>query len=403
MSDASRRTAVVLSGGGARGAYEAGVLSYVYSEVSRRLGRQVHFDIITGTSVGAINACYLAGAQGDAQCGQRLAAIWRSLSFESVMSLSVPALARLPWQLLGGRGKDSTGGRRLRGLFNTQGLEALVRKSVRWDLLRRNIDEGDLLGLAVTATEIASGRSRVFVDCAGPGAPVCAADPLVVTEPAQIGPDHALASASIPLIFPAIKIGARFFSDGGLRMNTPLSPALRLGADKVLVIGLKSLAEDAAELVASREAIAQSPLYLAGKALNALLLDRVEYDLDRMRLFNDILRNGVEAFGDGFLERINEPIVAHRGRPYRIVDSLFIRPSADLGVEAAECLRSQLRSATGGYLRRSILRYLADSDVSEADVLSYLYFDGCYAARLMEMGRRDAAAVDDELVEFFES
>ncbi len=404
MSNDRPRIAVVLSGGGARGAYEAGVLSFILGDVARRLGRPIHFDILTGTSVGAIHACYLAGAQAADDCGERLVEVWRSLSFDSVMELSPRAVLRIPWKLLGFGGSDEIeGGRRLQGLFNTAGLEALVLSAVDWRALRANIDSGRLAGLAVAATEIASGRSFVFVDCPGGDVPDCAADPLVVTRGARMEPVHALASAAIPMIFPAIKVGERFYSDGGLRMNTPLAPALRLGADRVLVIGLRhDYGSQEPTFADERETVAQSPIYLAGKALNALLLDRVEYDLGRMRLFNAILRNGIDAYGEGFLERINEPIIKRRGRPYKIVESIFVRPSDDLGVTAAQCMRSQLRSATGGTIKRTVLRYLSETDMSEADFLSYLYFDGCFAEQLIDMGRQDAAAMEDELVEFFD-
>ncbi len=396
------RRAIVLSGGGARGAYEAGVLSFVFDRVSRRVGRPVHFDIVTGTSVGAIHACYVAASQQSADCGRGLLEIWRSLSFESVMSLSAGAVLGVPWRMFGFGLPKTPNGDRIPGLFETTGLESLVARAVHWDRLRENIDSGRIEGLAVTATEIASGKSIVFLDRPNGDPASQADDPLVRTVAARIGASHALASAAIPMIFPAIRIGRRFYSDGGLRMNTPLAPALRMGADRVLVVGLRPTpASDAEELEPAREAIAQSPIYLAGKALNALLVDRVEYDLERMRLFNEILRNGVEAYGEEFLERVNEPIVARRGRAYKIVDSLFVRPSRDLGVEAAECIGGQLRSGGGGPLKRQVLRYLVDSGVSESDFLSFLYFDACYAERLIDMGRRDAAAVEDDLVEFF--
>jgi NTE family protein len=399
------RTAIVLSGGGARGAYEAGVLSFIFQDVARRLGRSLHFDIITGTSVGAIHACYLAGAQHREECGRGLVDIWRSLSLDSVMSLSVGAVLRAPLRLFGFGGPAVPHGDRIAGLFDTRGLESLVAAAIDWRALRANVDAGRIAGLAVTATEIASGKALVFVDRPGGAAPKCGGDPLVVTQAARIGVEHALASAAIPMVFPAVRIGNWFYSDGGLRMNTPLAPALRMGAERVLVIGLRHASPrglpETDEIEPEREAVAQSPIYLAGKALNALLLDRVEYDLERLRLFNDILRNGVAAFGDDFIDRFNEPIVAHRGRPYQIVDSVFIRPSRDLGIEAAECMRAQLRAGAGGVFKRWMLGYFAESEVSEADFLSYLYFDACYAERLVEMGRRDAAAMEDELAEFF--
>jgi NTE family protein len=150
------------------------------------------------------------------------------------------------------------------------------------------------------------------------------------------------------------------------------------------------------------ESSISNPAFLAGKVLDALLLDRVDYDADRLRLFNAILEEGCRVYGEDFLERINEPIVRTRGAPYRIVRELFLRPSRDLGVLAAECYRHMEPSRrprewlTGGFLR-----FAARNGGSEADLLSYFLFDGCYASHLMELGIADAERESDRLAEFF--
>lgn len=408
---AGERIAVVLSGGGARGAYEAGVLSYLFQDLSERLGRPVHFDIVTGTSVGAIHACYIAAVQEQPEAGRRLTDIWRSLSLDRVFAVGAVDLVRVPWQLLGlgalrpALPPTASGiPERLPGLFDTGWLESIVLDSIPWAALRRNIDEGHVRALAIAATEIATGRSVVFVDRHGGVAPRWAQDPFVIAREMQIGPPHALASAAIPLIFPALRIDRTYYCDGGLRLNTPLSPALRLGAQRVLVIGLRHLRTPEEEDRAARrhEAGYMQPVFLAGKALNALLLDRIEYDVDRLRLFNAILAAGARAYGDDFLVRINEPIIERRGTPYRIVQDCFLRPSQDLGAIAADCLRHQTRSrGLRDWLSRNVVRYAGRGALGEADLLSYLFFDRCYADHLIELGRHDAAAAADELVEFF--
>jgi len=404
------RTALVLSGGGARGAYEAGMLGYIFQELPKHIGRPVHFDIVTGSSVGAVHACYLAARQDDADAADDLVEIWRSLSLDKVFAVGAREVFGVPWRLLGFAsqpGKLPARGalpERLPGLFDTGWLEEIVLERIAWKRIRSNIEERKLEALAVAATEIATGRSIVFVDKGDGDIPRWSRDPFVVGRPAKIGPAHALASAAIPLAFPAVKIERTFYSDGGLRMNTPLSPALRLGAERVLVIGLRYPAKEAEQdrLARGREASYMNPTFLAGKALNALLLDRVEQDVDRLRLFNAVLDSGVRAYGDGFLETINGPIVEQRGVPYRIVKELFLRPSRDLGEQAADCLADQpAASGVREWLSRNVVRYLGRGGLGEADLLSYLYFDRCFTEHLMKLGRADAEAAAEDLVEFF--
>ncbi|HVN83324.1 MAG TPA: patatin-like phospholipase family protein [Candidatus Binatia bacterium] len=411
QSDASiaPKIGLVMSGGGARGAYEAGVLAFIFQDLPARLGRRVRFDIITGTSVGGVHACFVAGAQQDADVGTRLTDIWRSLSLNKVFAVGAIDLVRVPWRLIG---FGSPGGvlparaaipERQPGLFDTAWLEEIVSERIAWPRLRANIESGELQALALAATEIATGRSVVFVDTHGGSVPRWARDPFVVAHPAHIGIPHALASAAIPLLFPAIRIERTYYCDGGLRLNTPLSPALRLGADRVLVIGLRHqrTPEEEDRIAHRREGNFSSTTYLTGKALNALLLDRIEYDVDRLRLFNAILESGVKTYGPDFLSRINEPIIEQRNTPYRIVRDCFLRPSKDLGDVAAECLRHQGRSrGLRDWLSRNVARYAGRGALGEADLLSYLFFDRCYADHLIELGRRDAAARADELIEF---
>jgi NTE family protein len=403
------RIALVLSGGGARGAYEAGVLSYLFQDLPERLGRPVHFDIVTGTSVGAVHACYVAASQDESDAGQRLTGIWRSLTLDHVFPVGATDVLRVPWRLLGfGAGgllpATSEGvPARLSGLFNTAWLEDIVLKDIPWAALRTNVARGSLRALAIAATEIATGRSVVFIDSASHSVPRWARDPFVIARPVEIGPAHALASAAIPLVFPAVRLDHTYYCDGGLRLNTPLAPALRLGADRVLVIGLRHprSPEEEDRIARTREAAFANPIYLAGKALNALLLDRIEYDVDRLRLFNAILEGGTHAYGPDFLRTINEPIVAQRGTPYRIVRELMLQPSRDLGALASECLDHQPRSrGLRDWLSRNIVRYAGRGALGEADLLSYLFFDRCYAEHLIDLGRRDAAAARDELAAF---
>ncbi|MFI5394343.1 MAG: patatin-like phospholipase family protein [Candidatus Binatia bacterium] len=160
------KTALVLSGGGARGAYEAGVLMYLFQDLPKRRGRPTHFDIITGTSVGGVHACFVASAQQDPDAGARVAEIWRSLSLGKVFAVGAKDLIRVPWRLAGfgspGGVLPATGSvpERIPGLFDTGWLEEVVATRIDWEHLRANIDKGDLDALALAAAECLRHQSR---------------------------------------------------------------------------------------------------------------------------------------------------------------------------------------------------------------------------------------------------
>src|SRR5919197_1741467 len=161
--------ALIMSGGGARGAYEAGVLSYVLDDLPRRLGRPVRFQIITGTSVGAIHACYVAATLDRPHSGRGLVNIWRSLEVRGVYHVGVGDVVGIPLRLLGLSGRRTAPPEegippRLTGLLDTLPLERLVRESIPWPDLRRHVDAGEVGAVAVAATEISSGKSIVWVD-----------------------------------------------------------------------------------------------------------------------------------------------------------------------------------------------------------------------------------------------
>jgi NTE family protein len=396
-----------MSGGGARGAYEVGVLSYLLDELPRRLGRPPRFHVVTGTSVGAIHACYVAATLGQDGAGEQLTGIWRSLQVGGVYDIGVREVVGLPLRLLGlgrARARRRAAPERLAGLLDTRPLEHLVRRSIPWAALRRNVDEGRIDAVAIAATEIASGKSVVWIDSRGAELRGWSHDPFVLARPAALTPTHALASAAIPFLFPALRVGDGYFCDGGLRLNTPLAPALRLGADRLLIVGLRHVPtpEEEAVLAAHRETSYNSLAYLAGKVLNALLLDHVDYDVDRLRIVNAILETGTQTYGPEFLRRINETVEALRGTPYRVVRHLYIQPSRDLGVIATECLEHRDGEAgVRGWLSDMVTRYAVQGIAGEADLLSYIFFDRCYAEHLIQLGRADAEAHGEALAALF--
>ncbi|HEY5925214.1 MAG TPA: patatin-like phospholipase family protein [Kofleriaceae bacterium] len=395
----------VLSGGGSRGAYEAGIIHYLRTDLARRLGRQVPIDIVTGTSVGAINAAFLAATMSDPDTqAAQIVAGWRALQLEELISLKVTDILRGVRLLMGGDPPPPPPGSfRYGGLLDTSGLERFVIRVIPWRGIERSLRTKALHAISVSATHVGTGHTVVFLSSAEPVPREWSRDPFVRHRAARIGPRHVLASAAIPLLFPAVKIGDEYFTDGGLRQNTPMSPAIRLGADRLLLVSLRHVKKhEPKALEKEREHAYPKPLFLAGKALNALMLDHTEYDLMRMQRINLILEAGRASFGDRFEEMMNHELVRLRGAPLRSIQAVHIRPSEDIGAIAALFAQSGKVKVHGPVAKRLIGRLAAGEAKHESDLLSYLLFDGDFAAELIELGRRDAAKKEDELAALFD-
>lgn len=407
-SSKPRRVAIVLSGGGARGAYEAGVLSHLFEEICPRLGDGFEFDLVSGTSVGAIHAAYLA-ATSQMPAPQRaglLTRIWQEMQLEDVVQFGLSDLLGVPLRALGlrlGRRKSREAERGVvGGLVDLTPLERIVDEQIPWNDLRANLDAGRVGALCVSCTEVRSGRVGVFLD--GPLADPTpwAYDPNAVAYVEPISQRHVRASAAIPFLFPSVRIGQRYYVDGGLRMNTPLSPVLRLGANRVLVIALKHQPGLVGGAQPYPEDVVTQPAFLLGKVLNALLLDQLEYELQRVDLINAWIEHGTKTYGEDFLPNMNVAVRGQRGADYRPVDVVTVRPGRDVGAVADECYCALDRESLGAL--PSILARMARRGVphGEADLLSYLLFDKCFTSKLVAMGRADARAREDDIVALLE-
>jgi NTE family protein len=401
VTEAESPLGLVLSGGGARGAYEIGVLRYVLGKLAPRLGDSARPRIFCGTSVGAINACALA-AHHDAPdfAVAYLAERWQQLGLEQIFLLGWRDLAGLVRWILG---SARNGGPH--SLLDAGPLAELVRTVIPWRSLHQGIAEGRVHGVTVSATDVETGHTVVFIETGRVSETLLASrDRAVDWAAVRLTPQHALASAAIPIVFPTVRVAGRMYSDGSLRQNTPIAPALRLGAGRVLVIGLRTPQVIAAHKAGRQDAEDQkafsSPIYLFGKLLDALLLDRVENDLANLRQVNLALHE---------LSRVSSaltPPVADAlqvaGGGLRPVADLLIRPSQDLGALAAHVLerpavRARL-SGPAGYLLRRLGEAAGRGDPS--DMLSFLLFDSEYAGELEQLGHRDAKARKDELEVF---
>jgi len=398
--------ALVLGSGGARGAYEVGVLRFLFEDLARELGGVPRIDVICGTSAGALNALGLAAFIQQPQHGVAfLASRWRELRLDQMVQPRRLEIVRLFRSILGCpapfRAAAAGGGR---GILDPRPFWALLSGSPDLDRIGDIFRKGYLDALAFTATEIATGQTTVFVQRSTTAVRPAPSWGTAFIECDDLGPRHALASAAIPFLFRPVRIGGRLFCDGSLRQSVPLSPALHLGAERLVVVSTQHQpVSEPSRPVPEREAAASSPVYLLGKAINALTLDRIDDDLHRLDSVNRWLEAGQQACGGDFVSRMNERLAASNARAVRPVQTVLIRPSESLGRLAADYVRgAAFRARQGGSLG-TLFGRLSEAEASdEADLISYLMFDGGFATTLMELGYHDARKRGAELTSLFQ-
>jgi NTE family protein len=390
-----RRTAMILSGGGARGAYEVGVLSYIFDDFTRPRGRPPRIDILSGTSVGAINACFLAAHLTDPVLGvRRLVDLWSELQLTSVLGFGVRQVVNLPRLVMGGTPLGT-------GFFDVRPMADLVEREISWRAVTRCLRRRLLRTLSVSCTEVATGRTVVFMQSAPHAVIPGTAPPRTLFRADRIGPPHALASAAIPILFPPVRIDNELYLDGGLRQNTPIAPALRLGATHIFAVGGSREVKG----VTMNEGGSSGPdapglAFLLGKVLNAFLLDHIDVDIELLTRLNNVLGDGARAYGEGFGERMSAEAHRRGAPPYRHVQCLSVRPSEDIGRLASEHVR-KARFRGDPIVTKKLLTLLDFGGGTEADLASYLLFDGGFCQQLIELGRADAKARRDDLTAFF--
>ncbi|MDP2272979.1 MAG: patatin-like phospholipase family protein [Archangium sp.] len=398
------RIGLVCSGGGARGAYEAGVIRYLREELPASTRADVRFDVLAGTSVGASTACFLAATMHipDEQ-GRALASLWTGLSLEKVFRVdgeSLYSVSRKIWRAT--RANERPEGWRLYDLFHPEPIENIVRHAIDWPRIAANLARGLCSAVSVSATRIRDGKTVIFIQRREAGLPRWSRDPYQQPVEVVLGPEHALASGAIPLLFRSARVGDEYYCDGFVRQNTPLSPALRLGADRVLILSLRHKPRPSVEPPAQHEPM-PTTTKIIGKVLTALMVDRTEYDLDRLRRLNEMLESGRRAYGDDFVARMNDTLEQVRGQPYRVVRDLVVRPSRDLAELARPHLEKFAKKEKTHALPTRLLHRLSGSNLfTQAELGSYLLFDAGYANDLIALAMEDAHARREQLIEFFD-
>lgn len=385
MADGAARgaaadTALILSGGGARAAYQVGVLGAIRDLLDEAAGNP--FPVIVGTSAGAINAVALAsGAQRFRASIEQLTRIWRGFTTARIYRSDLPGVVRQAACFMGnsllGLGRDVPV-----ALLDNQPLAALLQDEIDLDGIPRALASGQLRAVGVTAFGYSSGQAVTFYQAAEPITPWYRHRRIGV--PAQLSHAHLLASSAIPLLFPPVRVGEEFFGDGAVRQTAPISPALHLGARRVLVIGVSgnSLPGTPERLPRQPQPPADNPPSLAqmgGHLLNSTFIDSLEADIELLERLNQF-------------SRLLPP--EQRGPHLQPVEVLVIAPSRPLD-EIAARHRQLLPRAL-----RLFLRGPGATRASGAGVLSYLLFEAGYCNELIELGYQDAMRRRAELQGF---
>ena len=373
------RIGLVLAGGGARAAYQVGVLKAIAEMLPRDTPNP--FPILSGTSAGAINATTLAIYATRFQEGvRRLVYVWRNFNVHQVFRADAPGVLAngLRWVaavMLGGLGRHNP-----QALLDRAPLRQLLQQTMPCKRIQESIDAGALHALSVTASGYGSGQSVTFYQ--GVSSLSSWRRARRVGSAANITIDHLMASSAIPLVFSAEKINREYFGDGSMRQIAPISPALHLGADRVLVVGVRSEAPPGAARAETDDypSLAQ----IAGHVLNSIFLDSLETDLERLERINKTI------------SLISAEQMREGGLTLRKVDVLVIAPSEDLEKIAARHAHHLPRAI------RFLLRGLGAFNRHGSNLVSYLLFEKPFCRELIELGYKDAMHRKDEILRFLE-
>ena len=373
LTGQASKTALVLPGGGARAAYQIGVLKALSDLLPPRCTNP--FPVVIGTSAGAINATELAiHAQRFSVAVGNLERVWRNFEVPQVFETDAVAMLRGGMHWLAAM---MSGGWLMpppKSLLNNAPLRTLLSNNFDFSRIEQSIHDGHLDALAISAAGYASSRSMFFFQAAAHQEPWTRVRH--AGEPAEITLDHLMASVAVPFIFPSVQMGSEFYGDGSMRQSSPFSPAVHLGADRIMVIATRSGDRQRARVPMRGPSFGQ----IFGYMLDALFSDGLYADFERLTQINNIIRKvGPVTIND----RVMKPI-----------DIMVIMPSRDLSEIARRHVRSLPRTL------RMLLRSMGALNSSGGELMSYLMFQSGFTRDLIDLGYQDAMAQSGKLVDF---
>ena len=418
----SPKFAAVLSGGGARGAYEVGVLYYIRTQLPKEIAQAPLFSIYSGTSVGAINSVFLAATAHDPiYQGGQLRKVWAELSDAEIYFADVQALAGFLVKsgffmatnffklsdMLQKRANRAVSPFRFKSVLDTTPFVYFLRRNIPWSQIHRNIERGLVDAVTVSATHIMSGQLALFVE---KHPEVTYRSGLDVPIYCTLTPKHVLGSAALPLIFPIIRINRQFYGDGSLRQNTPMSPAIHLGANRLLVVSAHFDETKRPNPGTSKDAYEAEPTTgdVLGLLMDSLFSDRLQKDLEQMRRINSLIQDVENVYGMDAMKAVNARRKNKRENSFdvsyesRKITPLVITPSRDIGEIASDHFwRLLARRENLTPMQKFFAKVLENTPEGHNDLVSYLLFDREYLEALIQLGFEDARAQHEELIRFF--